>query len=164
VLGICAGLQMLGEALIDPHGIDGNGPGLGLLPLVTVFAPDKTVLRSRARFGAVTGPWSALSGCAVDGYEIHHGQTRLHPALVAAGHAARVVLACDRGWQNDAGNVLGIYLHGLFEQASVMAALFGAKARDLDAVFDGLADHVERHCAAGVLAELIVERGAVTRW
>ena len=85
-------------------------------------------------------------------------------ALVAAGHAARVVLACDRGWQNDAGNVLGIYLHGLFEQASVMAALFGAKARDLDAVFDGLADHVERHCAAGVLAELIVERGAVTRW
>jgi cobyric acid synthase len=28
---------MLGEALIDPHGIDGNAPGLGLLPLVTVF-------------------------------------------------------------------------------------------------------------------------------
>ena len=25
VLGICGGLQMLGEALIDPHGIDGNG-------------------------------------------------------------------------------------------------------------------------------------------
>jgi adenosylcobyric acid synthase len=46
VLGICGGLQMLGEALIDPHGIDGNGPGLGLLPLVTVFAPDKTVLRT----------------------------------------------------------------------------------------------------------------------
>ncbi|HSV58419.1 MAG TPA: cobyric acid synthase, partial [Variovorax sp.] len=32
VLGICGGLQMLGEALIDPHGIDGNAPGLGLLP------------------------------------------------------------------------------------------------------------------------------------
>ena len=32
VLGICGGLQMLGEALIDTHGIDGNAPGLGLLP------------------------------------------------------------------------------------------------------------------------------------
>ena len=30
VLGICGGLQMLGEALIDPHGIDGNAPGLEL--------------------------------------------------------------------------------------------------------------------------------------
>ena len=37
VRGICGGLQMLGEALIDPDGIDGNGPGLGLLPLVTVL-------------------------------------------------------------------------------------------------------------------------------
>jgi cobyric acid synthase len=27
ILGICGGLQMLGEALIDPHGIDGNAPG-----------------------------------------------------------------------------------------------------------------------------------------
>lgn len=31
VLGMCGGLQMLGEAMIDPHGIDGNAPGLGLL-------------------------------------------------------------------------------------------------------------------------------------
>jgi adenosylcobyric acid synthase len=43
VLGICGGLQMLGEALVDPHGIDGNAPGLGLLPLVTVFEREKTV-------------------------------------------------------------------------------------------------------------------------
>ena len=34
VLGICGGLQMLGEALIDTDQIDGNAPGLGLLPLV----------------------------------------------------------------------------------------------------------------------------------
>ncbi|RYY89445.1 MAG: cobyric acid synthase, partial [Comamonadaceae bacterium] len=53
VLGVCGGLQMLGEALIDPHGIDGNAPGLGLLPLVTQFAPDKTVRRTQARFGAL---------------------------------------------------------------------------------------------------------------
>ncbi|MGH6626504.1 MAG: cobyric acid synthase, partial [Burkholderiaceae bacterium] len=68
VLGICGGLQMLGEALIDPHGIDGNAPGLGLLPLVTVFEADKTVQRTQARFDTVTGPWAALSGVAVQGY------------------------------------------------------------------------------------------------
>ena len=53
VLGICGGLQMLGEALIDPHGIDGNAAGLGLLPLVTVFALDKTVQRAEATFGTL---------------------------------------------------------------------------------------------------------------
>src|SRR3990167_7937540 len=62
VLGICGGLQMLGEALIDPHGIDGNGPGLGLLPLVTVFEPAKTVRRTSAAFRPLAGAWAPLSG------------------------------------------------------------------------------------------------------
>jgi adenosylcobyric acid synthase len=48
VLGICGGLQMLGQALIDPLGVDGNAPGLGLLPLVTVFELDKTVRHTQA--------------------------------------------------------------------------------------------------------------------
>jgi adenosylcobyric acid synthase len=47
VLGVCGRLQMLGEALIDPHGVDGNAPDLGLCPLVTVFAADKTVRYKR---------------------------------------------------------------------------------------------------------------------
>ncbi len=41
VLGICGGVQVLGERLADPHGIDGERhdgvPGLGLLPLVTRY-------------------------------------------------------------------------------------------------------------------------------
>ncbi|MFZ3220682.1 MAG: cobyric acid synthase, partial [Rhodoferax sp.] len=61
VLGICGGLQMLGEALIDTHGIDGNAPGLGLLPLVTVFDPLKTVRHTTARFVA---EWYAHAGGA----------------------------------------------------------------------------------------------------
>jgi adenosylcobyric acid synthase len=155
VLGICGGLQMLGEALIDPHGIDGNAPGLGLLPLVTVFEPGKTVQRTQARFGAVQGRWAALSGTRVQGYEIHHGQTAQHPAMAAAGDLAHTVLPAGLGWQNAGGNVLGCYLHGLFESPAVLQALFGAQAPTLDRVFDGLADFIEHHFKPGVLQRLV---------
>ncbi len=155
VLGVCGGLQMLGEALIDPHGIDGNAPGLGLLPLVTVFAQDKTVRLREARFARVEGAWAALSGVPMRGYEIHHGQTAPHAAMVAAGEHAAAVLPDGLGWQNAAGNVLGLYLHGLFEDPAVLHALFGVAARTLDSVFDGLADHIDLHFEAGVLRSLI---------
>jgi adenosylcobyric acid synthase len=155
VLGVCGGLQMLGEALIDPHGIDGNAPGLGLLPLVTVFEPAKTVQRTQARFTQVAGAWSALSGVAVHGYEIHHGQTAPHPAMQAAGDVASPVMPGALAWQNARGNVLGIYLHGLFEDPAALQALFGAAAPTLDAVFDGLADYIGQHFLPGVLTDLI---------
>ncbi len=159
VLGVCGGLQMLGEALIDPDGIDGNGPGLGLLPLVTVFEPVKTVRHTEARFGTLAaGPWAQLSGVQVAGYEIHHGQTAQHPAMAARGDVAREVIP-GLAWQNRAGNVLGLYLHGLFEDAAALQALFGtpgnAPVRTLDAVFDGLADALQAHFAPGILQSLI---------
>jgi len=155
VLGICGGLQMLGEALIDPHGIDGNGPGLGLLPVVTEFAIDKTVRRREASFSSLSGPWAALSHVAVSGYEIHHGQTAPHAAMAAAGDRARAVMPEGLAWQNAGGQVLGLYLHGLFEDPAALRALFGVEARTLDAVFDGLADHIDSHFDAGALRSLI---------
>ena len=158
VLGICGGLQMLGEALIDPHGIDGNGPGLGLLPVVTVFDQAKTVQHKHAAFGAVRGLWSALSGVQVQGYEIHHGQTALHPAMAAAGDVAHAVMPDNLAWQNAAGNVLGLYLHGMFEDPRVLQALFGAATPTLDSVFDGLADFIDRHFEPGVLQSLLAAR------
>jgi adenosylcobyric acid synthase len=199
VLGVCGGLQMLGEALIDPHSIDGNAPGLGLLPLVTVFEADKTVRHTQTRFasvptstaahdsGAMAGgrflrvrqyeapghrpagvtevpddpvtPWTSLAGVSVSGYEIHHGQTAQHPAMAQAGEVAREVLPGGLGWQNAAGNVLGIYLHGLFEDPAALQALFGARLNGpvptLDAVFDGLADFIGRHFTPGLLDTLV---------
>ncbi|MCZ8292958.1 MAG: cobyric acid synthase [Hylemonella sp.] len=154
VLGVCGGLQMLGEALIDAHGIDGNAPGLGLLPLVTAFESAKTVQRTRASFGAVTGPWATLSGVAVQGYEIHHGQTAQHPAMAAAGDVARVPMP-GLAWQNAAGNVLGLYLHGLFEDPAALHALFGAQVPTLEAVFERMADFIDEHFEPGVLDALI---------
>ena len=158
VLGICGGLQMLGEALIDLHGIDGNAPGLGLLPLVTVFAADKTVKQTRARFDAqmVSGsPWAKLATVQMQGYEIHHGQTAQHPAMAQSGDVARAVMPDGMAWQNARGNVLGVYLHGLFEDAHVLQTLFGAAAPTLDSVFDGLADYIEEHFEPGFLKTLI---------
>jgi adenosylcobyric acid synthase len=117
---------------------------------VTVFEPAKTVKRTQARFGSINGTWSALSDVAVTGYEIHHGQTAQHPTMAAA----HVVMPQGLGWQNEQGNVMGVYLHGLFEDPAMLHALFGATAPTLDSVFDGLADFIERHFEPGVLTSL----------
>jgi adenosylcobyric acid synthase len=154
VLGVCGGLQMLGEELVDTHGIEDNGPGLGLLPLVTVFEPAKTVKRTQAGFGALGGAWEALSGVVMQGYEIHHGRTFQHAGM----QAARAAIPDGLGWRNEQGNVLGVYLHGMFEDASVLQALFGAKAPTLDSVFDGLADFIDRHFFPAVIPDLIRDR------
>jgi adenosylcobyric acid synthase len=154
VLGICGGLQMLGEALIDTHGIDGNAPGLGLMPLVTQFAPDKTVTKTAAQFGPVSGPWSALSGVHLAGYEIHHGQTQGHSAMLAGGAVLHEVIP-GLAWQNGGGQVMGTYLHGMFESPAVLQALFGAQVPTLETVFDGLADFIEQHFEAGFLRSLL---------
>ena len=165
VLGICGGLQMLGEAIVDPLGMEGgagagqalagDAPGLGLLPLVTAFGASKAVRRTHTHFSTLFGAWSALSGVAVSGYEIHLGQTAQHPAMAASGDVAVPVLPDGLGWQNQRGNVLGVYLHGLFEDARVLAALSGHRSAGLEPVFDGLAHSVAQHFEPGWLAGLV---------
>jgi adenosylcobyric acid synthase len=158
VLGICGGLQMLGEALVDPQGVDAGEPamlpGLGLLPLATHFEPTKLLRRTRARFGELGGEWAALSGVAFDGYEIRHGRSG-----GAAGVALRNSEGEAIGWQR--GQVLGLYAHGLFESDAVLRALFGASVRTLDAVFDGLADFIDAHFEPGSLLRLIDRGGSL---
>ena len=164
VLGVCGGLQMLGEALIDNDGVDGNAAGLGLLPLVTVFEPLKTVCRTTSKFSdsmsdSNHSPWNALAGVEVSGYEIHHGQTSQHDGLASKGIHALAVMPQGLAWRNQEGNVLGIYLHGLFEDTKVLQALFGngdtRPVPTLDVVFDGLSDFIEKHFSPGLLDSLI---------
>ena len=124
-----------------------------LLPLVTVFARDKLLLDTAVTFDALDGPWAALSGVQTRGYEIRHGRTRAHPAFEPPRVALRNASGEAIGWQ--AGKVLGLYAHGLFEQPAVLQALFGRAVQPLDAVFDGLADFLDRHFTPGSLAGLI---------
>nr|WP_076736929.1 cobyric acid synthase [Deinococcus maricopensis] len=136
VLGVCGGLQMLGTEVLDPHGIEGGGaaPGLGLLDLRTVMAPQKTT--------RVTELHDPETGAALHGYEIHHGVTD-------AGEGV-TTLAPERLWRQ--GNVRGTYLHGILENPAYLSAFLGwagLPAPDalaaLDARLDRLAAATRTH-------------------
>jgi adenosylcobyric acid synthase len=146
VLGICGGLQMLGEKLIDEGGADGDSPGLGVLPLRTVFRPAKRTELADVSFAQLAGPWSSLGGLRLRGYEIRQGET-------VATAPVDEVLPGRRGFA--AGSVLGVTVHGLFETPPVVSGMFGAgPVRSLEAVFDELADVVEERLDVSYLAAL----------
>jgi adenosylcobyric acid synthase len=134
VLGICGGLQMLGDAIVDTSGVDGTRIGLGLLPVSTWFSSEKATRLTATTFSdALPPPWDKLAGISVEGYEIRHG--------ASAGDAVEVL---PDGLGFVSGSVLGVYLHGLFEQPSASQALVGAAGTTtLEATFDRLADVVD---------------------
>lgn len=152
VLGICGGYQMLGRSIADPAGIEGAAgetPGLGLLDVATVMTPDKRLSRVHAVHAA--------SGAAIEGYEIHIGQTegpdRARPFALVDG-AAEGAVSPD-------GRIIGSYLHGMFAGDAFRAAFlgrFGAASgsrygASVQAALDALADHIERHLdVAGLFA------------
>jgi adenosylcobyric acid synthase len=154
LLAICGGLQMLGRELRDPHGVEGEAVGLGLLPYSTHFQPAKQYRHESYTLGSLSGYWTRLSGVAFGGYEIRHGTTM--PDGAAQGAAAmRTALAANRGWQH--GQTLALYPHGLFESSEVMRALFGRAAPTLEDTLNGLADFVDAHFARSTLLRLIEE-------
>ncbi len=161
VLGVCGGLQMLGESLSDPLGVESGQPspqpsipGLGLLPLHTTWSPHKRLTAATFRFGEMMGAWARLSGIACSGYEIHQGQSVVAQAESTVGLTAMHNENHQPvGWQQ--GPVLGLYAHGLLESAPVLQALFGHDAPTLEQVFDGLADFIDRHFEPQVLNALL---------
>jgi adenosylcobyric acid synthase len=118
IVGICGGYQLLGELLEDPDGVEHGGTmrGMGLLNARTVFAQAKT--RTQIQ-GDVTReedvPYST-TGKAVQGYEIHMGQT------VNLGRCRETIRLEDGridGLCNETGTVFGTYLHGIFDSGDL---------------------------------------------
>ena len=156
IFGICGGLQILGRAILDPHGIESAAPevpGLGLMDLRSTFAADKTLVRvARAET-----PLGVPSG----GYEIHHGLTDHGPS------ALPLFLRADRAYPSEAERICGYvsgrrwatYLHGVFDddafrrawldhvRADIGLAPQGRRLAtyDLEKALDRLADIVREH-------------------
>ena len=106
-LGICGGMQVLGEKVTDPLRVEtarGSTAGLGLLPLETELAADKTLRR-------VENVATPL-GVPASGYEIHHGVTRpTRDGLTFFGREKEEGAVCGAG----TGRIWGTYLHGIFD-------------------------------------------------
>ncbi|AUB85566.1 cobyric acid synthase [Candidatus Thiodictyon syntrophicum] len=156
VIGVCGGFQMLGRAIHDPLGLEGppgSTPGLGLLDLETTLAADKRLTNVSGRL--------SLDEAPVTGYEIHAGIT------TGPGLARPAVLLNDGpdGAISPDGQVLGTYLHGLFDAPEACAVLLAWAGLDRpqaadygalrEATIERLADMVEAHLDTGALGRLL---------
>ena len=129
VFGVCGGYQIMGRTVSDPEGAEGGGSlrGMGLLPIDTVFRPEKTTVQSSGTLGTLSGVFAPLSGLAVTGYEIHMGETARAAdtkPLVTLSRAGQAPV--EDGCQ--AENACGTYLHGVFDAPGVAQALAQALA------------------------------------
>ena len=110
VVGLCGGFQMLGEAVLDPHGLENgpgeDSPGLGLLKMKTVLEKEKRLAQVEAVH--------IQSGETLRGFEMHHGRSSGEPGR----EIFRDVGGCPGnrlGGSDPTGRVWGSYLHGIFE-------------------------------------------------
>jgi adenosylcobyric acid synthase len=147
IIGICGGLQMLGNAIHDPLGIEsaaGSSAGLGLLDFATTLAADKQLCN-------VSGTLS-LNAAPIVGYEIHAGITSgvalTHPAAYLSDGRTDGAISSD-------DQILASYVHGLFDTPASCDALLAwaglchAASPDLHAMYETslnrLADNIETH-------------------
>lgn len=122
VVGVCGGYQMLGRTLRDPGCAESRIPemaGLGLLDFDVAFHEEKRTVQAVGTIDCSEGWLRELNGLRLEGYEIHSGTN-------AFGEDCVPFLRLDGrvdGVMNRQGNVLGTYLHGLFDSGVFWRAL-----------------------------------------
>ncbi len=164
VFGICGGFQMLGKTLSDPFGVESGKSeeegtktvrGLGLLPVNTVFAREKT--RTRVR-----GLADGFNNVPIEGYEIHMGETSLTGGrnfsvlIETAGKEkpAGEETAGGKGIEGDtvktdgcvSGNVYGTYVHGIFDSSEMQKEI--VRKLSENKIFYGIRFDPEENAAA----------------
>jgi adenosylcobyric acid synthase len=118
---------MLGREVLDPHGVEGESgatTGLGLLEL-------RTELTTEKRLAQVTGR-CAFADAEVAGYEIHMGVS----SGAALGVPAFRIDGRDEGARSEDDQILGSYLHGMFDHPQACAALLRWAGLDSGATVD----------------------------
>jgi adenosylcobyric acid synthase len=115
LIGVCGGFQMLGLSIADPHGVEGpvgECAGFGWFDMRTQLQRCKQLVNVEGTL--------CLEGAPVNGYEIHagHSEGRAldHPAVILGNERRDGAISAD-------GQILGSYLHGLFEWSPACAAL-----------------------------------------
>ncbi|MDB5887796.1 MAG: cobyric acid synthase CobQ [Rhodocyclales bacterium] len=191
LIGICGGFQMLGREVSDPAGLEGtpgSSEGLGWLNMTTELQDDKQLRNVRGALSQAIAhgdadplllpleplgegkiPRDLYRDIAVAGYEIHAGVTQ-GVALT------RPMLHLEHGPDgaiSDDNQVLGCYLHGLFDMPEACDALLAwagltaPRSPDIQAMreasIERLADMVAEHMDTQKLTAILdssVERAA----
>ena len=155
VIGICGGFQMLGTVITDPKGVENDGNisdelssirGLELLPLKTILNPSKHRSQTEDCFDDLQGIFSCLSGEMFLGYEIHNGITEMDYDYFDN----KKKLCHDLSFENyvierddegniilsQFGNVLGTYVHGIFDKGDLALRIVKTLAETKGIVLD----------------------------
>jgi adenosylcobyric acid synthase len=129
-IGICGGMQMLGQQIDDPSGIERAGtlPGLGLLPIHSTMQPIKTTRISSGHLVSPSLFHQPTPHTALSGYEIHVGETRYLADSIpfAALQSAPHVPSFHDGCVSTDARTFGTYMHGLFDDDSFRHAFLTA--------------------------------------
>ncbi|MGO2235283.1 MAG: cobyric acid synthase [Marinomonas sp.] len=166
VIGICGGYQMLGEQLLDPLGLENQhantrSTGFGFIPM-------KTVLKEEKQLKQRQGQLAFAANAQVTGYEIHSGVSRFtdetqiaHFALLDDGKNKEN--SEKEGYISPDGQIIGTYLHGVFDHPDALQALLNWAGVDQAAAFnydqfrdkeiDRLADSTEQNMNIDALIE-----------
>ena len=169
VLGVCGGYQMMGKAVHDPAGLEGqpgSSEGLGLLPVETVLKAPKTTTLTHFS-------WNGQVGA---GYEIHMGQTIRSGGAPLFNITERNNSPCrdDDGCVSSDSKIMGTYIHGLFDNPAILkswlnhiglgeidvSAAAGIQFRDRQ--YDLLADHFEKYIDVARIIKLAAGSGLKT--
>lgn len=134
VIGICGGYQMLGQIVSDPHGVEGkagDSMALGLLDITTELTKEKRLqqVHGHCLFGHD-------QSAKVAGYEIHMGVTYASSETLPAFMIDEGGTPQEEGTRSPDDQILGTYLHGLFDHPEACLALLAWAGLQSEAVVD----------------------------
>jgi adenosylcobyric acid synthase len=128
IIGICGGYQMLGVSIIDPYLVEtelGKIEGMALMDINTSFENEKVTTRVKAK--------GIMDSISVYGYEIHMGISsygkKSRPLFKIVEKNGEKVCYED-GAVNENGNIMGTYIHGIFDGVEFREKLLNSIRRE----------------------------------